>query len=108
MPTVVLGSARDIVEAASVARFLFVDFPLGNPGGAPYDRPMQRDIAERAIRLLETATGPRTTVRAPHAWPGVPDWRTVYNRVRPEDAQALLEEGARRRARFAKMPAREL
>ena len=66
VPTAVVGSARDIVEYCRVPRFLFVDFPLGNPAGPPFDRAVQLDIAERAVRLLETATGPETTVRAPH------------------------------------------
>ncbi|MEZ5231807.1 MAG: hypothetical protein R2749_03740 [Acidimicrobiales bacterium] len=39
IPTVIVGSARDIVEQAGVARFLFVDFPLGNPMGKPYGWP---------------------------------------------------------------------
>jgi hypothetical protein len=39
--TIVVGSARDIVEECGVARMLFVDFPLGNPCGKPNDRDMQ-------------------------------------------------------------------
>ena len=35
IPTVVIGSARDIVEECGVARFLFSDFPLGNGAGKP-------------------------------------------------------------------------
>ena len=38
IPTVVLGSGKDIVEHCAVARFLFIDFPLGNPCGKPYDQ----------------------------------------------------------------------
>ena len=108
MPTVVLGSAKDIVETVGVARFLFVDFPLGNPAGAPYDRAMQADIARRAVSLFETATAPGQTVRAPVERPGDPDWRSVYNRIRPEDRAALLAEGDRRRERLAKIPPRGL
>ncbi len=29
IPTVVIATARDIVESAAVPRLLFVDFPLG-------------------------------------------------------------------------------
>mgnify|MGYP003704790209 CR=1 FL=1 len=32
IPTVVIGSARDIVEYTAVARFVFTDFPLGKSG----------------------------------------------------------------------------
>ena len=56
IPTVVIGSARDIVEECGVARFLFSDFPLGNPCGVPYDREMQRDIVGFALDLLEGAS----------------------------------------------------
>ncbi len=108
VPTVIVGSARDIVEHCGVPRFLFVDFPLGNPAGAPYDRAGQAIIAEAAVRLLATAAGPMTTVRAPVEWPGDPGWRAVYNRIRPEDRAALLAEGERRRARMAKRPKRSV
>lgn len=107
VPTVVIGSAKDIVEHCAVPRFLFVDFPLGNPCGPPFDRDGQARIARAAVDLLATATGPRTTVRAPIEWPGDPNWRSVYNRVRDEDREALLADGERRRARMAKRPPRK-
>ena len=40
--TAVMGCARDIVEECGVARFVFTDFPLGNPCGKPWDEEMQR------------------------------------------------------------------
>lgn len=98
IPTVILGSAKDIVEHCGAPRFLFVDFPLGNPAGPPFDRAAQLKIARLALGLLEEAPGPETTVRAPFDWPGDPDWRSVYNRIRPEDAEALKAEGEKRRA----------
>ena len=106
IPTVVLGSAKDIVEHCGVPRFLFVDFPLGNPAGPPFDRAAQARIAEWSVRLLETAAAPNTTIRAPIEWPGDPDWRTVYNRIDDKDPAELLAEGDRRRARMAKRPKR--
>jgi len=106
IPTVVIGSARDIVEHCAVPRFLFVDFPLGNPCGVPDDRTMQLTIARLALDLLENASQPQTTLRAPFEWPGDPGWREVYNRIRPEDRDALLAEGERRRAVMAKRPKR--
>ena len=106
IPTVVLGSGRDIVEHCAVPRFLFVDFPLGNPCGIPYDREMQAAIARQAVEMLESAEGPQTTVRASFDWNGASDWRDVYNRVRPEDPEVLLADGERRRTRMAKRPKR--
>ena len=64
----VFGCARDIVEHCGVARFVFCDFPLGNPCGKPFDAAMQRHIVGLGLDLLVTATAPRTTVIAPYAW----------------------------------------
>ena len=104
IPTVVIGSARDIVEHCGVARFLFVDFPLGNPCGHPWDRAMQAAIVAHGARLLESAAGPRTTVRAPFEWKNDPGWRERYNRVRPEDREKLLALGDARRAARGQAP----
>ena len=108
IPTVVIGSGRDIVEHCAVPRFLFVDFPLGNPCGIPYDRDMQAAIARQAVELLESAGGPQTTVRAPFDWNGDPNWRGVYNYVGPENQEDLRAECERRRTRMAKRPEREI
>ena len=80
IPTVVVGSARDIVEECGVPRFLFVDFPLGNPCGKPGDVEMQSAIVGMALDLVESATAPRTTVQAPFRW-GADDWRDNYMAV---------------------------
>lgn len=98
IPTVVLGSALDIVEHCGVARFAFLDFPLGNPCGAPYDRPMQREVATAALALFETAAGPNTTVRLPHRWDEGDGWRDGYMAIDASDAARLAEQGAARRA----------
>ena len=54
IPTVIIGAARDIVEHCGVARFLFTDFPLGNPCGEPEKVDMQRAIFTGALDLLES------------------------------------------------------
>jgi hypothetical protein len=98
IPTVVVGSARDIVEECGVARFLFTDFPLGNPCGKPYDVAMQRAIAGYALDLLETAHLPRTTVQTPFHWSEDESWKDAYARVDPTKLEALERAGAKRRA----------
>lgn len=98
IPTVMIGSALDIVEHCGTPRFVFSDFPLGNPCGHPWNPDMQTRTAEIALRLLESATAPRSTVRSPFAWKPDPGWRERYNRVRPEDRERLLALGAARRA----------
>jgi hypothetical protein len=104
IPTVVLGSARDIVEHCGVARFYFSDFPLGNPCGHPWNPAMQSTTVAAALRLIESAPGPRTTVRSAFEWMPDPDWRPRYNRVRPEDREKLLAIGDARRAARGQPP----
>jgi D-proline reductase (dithiol) PrdB len=100
IPTVIIGSARDIVEECGVPRFVFADFPLGNPIGKPDDVDMQSATVELALATLETAIAARTTVQTPFVWsPGDDGWRERYMTI--ADAEALATEGARRRARQA-------
>jgi hypothetical protein len=98
IPTVVIGSARDVVEQCGVPRFLFSDFPLGNPCGKPWDEEMQRAVVGYALDLLETATLPRTTVQTPFIWSDDPSWKERYARVDPERAELLRRAGEERRA----------
>ena len=81
--TVILGSARDVVEHCGVARFVFTDFPLGNPCGKPYNVTMQRSIVGFALDLLESARAPRTTVQTPFVWSDDHSWRDDYMRIEP-------------------------
>jgi D-proline reductase (dithiol) PrdB len=84
IPTVVFGCARDIVEHCGVPRFVFTDFPLGNPTGRPFDAASQRDIVEMGVALLETATAPRTTVQSPYEWSADSTWkRKVLTKEQP-------------------------
>ena len=95
IPTVVIGSARDVVEEHGVARFVFTDFPLGNPCGLPWEATMQRDIVTLALELHDTVVTPRTTVQAPFRWPD-DGWRERY--MDPGDTDELAELGRKRRA----------
>ena len=101
LPTVIVGSALDIVEHCGVPRFVFTDLPLGNPVGRPWDRAMQREVLRLALATLATASGPRTTVRARVEWKDDPGWRLRYGRVDPAERERLLQLGDQRRARFA-------
>jgi hypothetical protein len=97
IPTVVIGSAKDIVEYCGVPRFLFSDFPLGNPAGPPYAPDLQFQTLRQAVGLLETATKARTTVTSSVSWTGDADWRPVYNRITPENRIQLAARGEARR-----------
>ena len=76
--TVIMGCAKDIVEHCGVPRFLFSDFPLGNSSGRPFDRASQRQTLELALRVLESAPGPRTTVQSPLRWSDDAAWKLDY------------------------------
>jgi glycine/betaine/sarcosine/D-proline reductase family selenoprotein B len=96
IPTVVMGCAKDIVEHASVPRFLFSDFPLGNSAGRPLDKASQAFTLELALRALESAPGPQTTVQSPLRWRADASWKRDYNNVEVLSADEL----ARRRREF--------
>jgi hypothetical protein len=92
--TVLMGCARDIVEHAGVARFLFSDFPLGNSCGKPGDLESQRGLVAMALDLLETAIAPRTTVQSPYRWAEDPSWKDDFYRLdlTPEQIAKAREE----------------
>ena len=96
IPTVVLGSAKDIVEHCGVPRFVFSDFPLGNSAGKPNDSDSQAATLELALRVLETAPTSRTTVQSPQRWSDTLAWKIEFQNVEYMSA----EEIARRRSEF--------
>jgi D-proline reductase (dithiol) PrdB len=96
--TVVLGCAKDIVEHVGVPRFLFSDFPLGNGTGRPRDRESQVFTLDLALRVLESAPGPQTTVQSPLVWAADPDWKLDYCNI----ARLSPDEIKQRRADFDK------
>lgn len=102
LSTVVMGCARDIVEECGVARFVFTDFPLGNPCGKPGDTGMQRSILGVALDLLELARMPRTTVQTPYQWPS-DEWRDAFMRVDASNREDLARQGKERRELQSKM-----
>jgi len=93
--TVVMGCAKDIVEHVGVPRFLFSDFPLGNAAGRPEDPESQARTLELALRVLEAAPGPRTTMQSPLAWSESHEWKLDYSnaqRVTPAELARLRAE----------------
>jgi len=102
--TVIIGSALDIVAHCGVPRFVFTDFPLGNPCGEPFNSLMQRQIVAAGMDLLAGAAQPRSIVRMPLRWNN-DDWRERYMEVRPEDRAELARRGAERRVQRAQLRA---
>lgn len=104
--TIVMGAAKDIVEYCGVPRFLFSDFPLGNAAALPHNPQSQDQNFELALRVLETAPAPRTSVQSPQIWSDDPSWKLDYSNLE----RLSLEEIARLReeAEAARITAREL
>lgn len=96
IPTVVMGCAKDIVEYVGVPRYLFSDFPLGNAAGRPNDPESQAFTMELALKVLESAPAPRTTVQSPLRWSDDPSWKLDFYNIE----QMSEEEIARRRQEF--------
>ena len=81
-------------------RFLFVDFPLGNPCGKPWDTSMQDRILNEALTLLESAFQSRTTVQSAEVWDasGEDPWRDRFMAVPDEILAATQEPSSDNRA----------
>jgi hypothetical protein len=84
IPTVVFGCARDIVERCGVPRFVFSDFPLGNPTGRPHDPDSQRAVVKLGLDFLVSARTPGSTLVAPYEWSSDHSWKErVFTKAQP-------------------------
>jgi len=104
--TIVMGAAKDIVEYCGVPRFLFSDFPLGNAAAKPNDPDSQALNFELALRLLESASTPRTTVQSPLIWSADPSWKLDYSSLERLSAQEISR--LREEAEQVRITARDL
>lgn len=68
IPTVSLSSALDITLLVKPPRAVFVNYPLGNQCGKPFDKANQREILISAFRCLETSTVPGRLLQLPFRW----------------------------------------
>jgi hypothetical protein len=97
LPTVIIGSAIDIIEHCGVPRFLYTDFPLGNPCGVPYDHEMQLSIINQAIALFRSSSETNTTERTTYIWSEDNSWRDGYSKVDKSNREELAQRGEARR-----------
>jgi D-proline reductase (dithiol) PrdB len=103
MPSLVIGSARDILDEIGVPRFAFTELPLGNPIGPAGDPDQQRRILSNALQFAEAAVLPRTSVVLKVDWSGAPNWRETYMAL--DNPESLRLAGEERRAEQAKRKA---
>lgn len=97
IPTLIIGSAMDIVTHVKAPRYLHVDFPLGNPCGRPFDAPMQQAILALALEWLKEAEPHASIARAPFEWSTTQSWRDNYSRVDESNRDELRLRGEQRR-----------
>ena len=86
IPTLVLGSARDILVAGRPPRAAFVDYPLGHSAGKPHDRADQRSVVSGALAGFATIDTPGTLIDLPNAW-GDDAWRSEASSTEARDTR---------------------
>lgn len=89
IPTVYLGSCRDIMALVKAPRNAFVDFPLGRQCGKAKDAALQARILTDTLGLLVTAREPGAIADLPYRWGEPFDWVSYKH----EMEQMLKEEG---------------
>ena len=67
--TVCVSTGRDLTAQVKPPRSLFVNFPMGNAFGKPFDREMQRAILRQALALADSAKEGGVLIDLPYSWP---------------------------------------
>ena len=68
IPTVVVSTGRDLSAQVRPPRTVFVNFPMGNPFGKPFDKVQQRTILLDALRALESIKRGGQIIDLPYQW----------------------------------------
>jgi D-proline reductase (dithiol) PrdB len=68
IPTVVVSTGRDLSAQVRPPRTVFVNFPMGNPFGKPFDRVQQRTILLDALHALESIQRGGEMIDLPYQW----------------------------------------
>lgn len=70
IPTVVVSTARDLSAQVKPPRTVFVNFPMGNPFGRPFDARQQRTILLDALHALESVKAGGELIELGYEWGG--------------------------------------
>jgi D-proline reductase (dithiol) PrdB len=68
LPTVVVSTGRDLSAQVRPPRTVFVNFPMGNPFGKPFDKIRQRTILLDALRALQSIKRGGDMIDLPYKW----------------------------------------
>ena len=93
LPTVYLGSCRDIMNQVKAPRSVFIDFPLGRQCGKAGNKELQGRILRDALNVLVCAKSAGTLVRLDYEWDDPFDWESYMLEVK----EMLEQEGERKR-----------
>ena len=81
IPTLVVGTVRDIIEQARAPRSVFVDFPVGRTFGHPRDAAQHRQVLSAALDQLSSFTAPGQIRDLPFQWAdGDRSWEQMVQR----------------------------
>ena len=92
-----MGCAKDIVEHCGVPTVPLERLPPRELGGAPVSTSeSQRQTLELALRVLEAAPAPRTTVQSALRWSDDPSWKRDYQSTSPKLTPEVIAERRQR------------
>ncbi len=66
--TVVVSTGRDLSAQVKAPRTVFVNFPMGNPFGRPFDAAQQRRVLLDAFHALESVEVGGELIDLPYDW----------------------------------------
>jgi hypothetical protein len=66
--TVLVSTGRDLSAQVKPPRTVFVNFPMGNPFGRPFDRVRQREILLDALHALDSVRRGGELIDLPYDW----------------------------------------
>lgn len=67
--TVCLSTAQDLTQQVRPPRSLFINFPMGNAFGKPFDVEMQTAILRHCLEMAGNCETPGELVNLPYVWP---------------------------------------
>jgi len=89
IPTVTVTMMPLFAERALLSRTVGVPFPFGQAFGPVGDDGAHRTVAETAVALVETATGPGARVDVELEWPV--DLKTAYRAWQPPEPSPIVK-----------------
>ena len=88
IPTVYLGSCRDMMAQLKPPRGVFIDFPLGHQCGKPNDVALQTQILKDTLNILLSAKTAGVMVDLDYQWDRPFSWDGYQ-----AEMKEMLEEG---------------